>query len=66
MSVAGLCEICDRPSVEYTCDRCARLVCERHFDRQTGLCVNCSGEVGGSPGKGEEPAKPDGVDTYRF
>lgn len=66
MSVSGLCEICEYPEVEETCERCGRLVCERHFDENAGVCVNCAAELG----IGDEPVEPgnlpDDVDTYRF
>lgn len=65
MSVAGLCEICERPDVDHSCDRCGRLVCERHWDETTGLCAECGAEVG--PGRNVGPDDfPDGVDTYEF
>jgi hypothetical protein len=68
MSVSGLCQVCEGREVVDGCDRCGRLVCERHFEEGTGLCVECYAEVG-------RPAEhrprdggrgPDGVDTYRF
>ncbi|WP_436931595.1 hypothetical protein [Halosimplex halobium] len=69
MSVSGLCEVCQRPDVDHTCDRCGNLVCDRHFDTQLGICSECVAEVeGGDPtdptGTGDDT--PDGVDTYRF
>ncbi len=45
MSVAGLCSICEIGSVVDGCDRCGRLVCEDHYDRKSGLCVECSREI---------------------
>lgn len=66
MSVSGICEICDRPDVDGACDRCGKLVCDRHFDERTGLCVECAAAVGREPSPGERPNAPDGVDTYRF
>jgi hypothetical protein len=66
VSVSTPCEICATADVRHTCDRCGRLVCERHFDEETGLCVECAAAVG--PGRGRVPPEgmPDGVDTYRF
>jgi len=67
MSVSSPCELCGSGSVEYTCDRCGRLVCDDHFDDDTGFCVECSAEAG--PGPANIPGRedmPDGVDTYRF
>jgi len=68
MSVTGLCEICQQPDVDHTCDRCGRLVCERHFDEETGLCVECASEVRGPDEvrDEEESDYPDGVDEYQF
>jgi len=67
MSVSALCEVCGQPSVDHTCDRCGQLVCDRHYDEDTGFCVECASEVGspGIPERGGEDL-PDGVDTYRF
>ncbi|AQL43683.1 hypothetical protein BV210_13655 [Halorientalis sp. IM1011] len=67
MSVAGNCEICGTGGVDHTCSRCAQLVCEKHFDEETGLCVECLSEVGGGSDQERQPQDmPDGVDTYRF
>jgi len=68
MSVAGLCEICTDGRVDFTCPRCGSLVCDDHYDEETGLCVECAAEVseGGQddrPGRGD---RPDGVDEYQF
>jgi len=68
MSVSSPCEICQTADVRHTCDRCGQLVCDRHFDDDTGLCVECVADVGRG---GREPVPdsgdmPDGVDTYRF
>ncbi|CAI48959.1 uncharacterized protein NP_1736A [Natronomonas pharaonis DSM 2160] len=67
MSVAGLCEICESATVEDRCDRCARLVCADHYDRDSGLCTDCRAEYGDRPPtrRGSEDY-PDGVDEYRF
>jgi hypothetical protein len=67
MSVAGSCEICTVGRVDHTCGRCAQLVCEEHFDAETGLCVECLADVGGGSERQPSPQNmPDGVDTYRF
>lgn len=68
MSASGLCEICTRAEITHTCDRCGRLVCEEHFDEETGLCVECAAEVG-KTGVGRDESQsenPDGVDEFRF
>lgn len=67
MSVSGLCEICERPSVEHTCDRCGKLVCDRHWDDASGVCVECAAELGeGDPQPDDPSDMPDGVDTYEY
>jgi hypothetical protein len=66
MSVTGLCEICQRPDAKYTCDRCGRLVCERHFDEGHGICVECASELGLGDEHVDPDDLPDDVDTYRF
>ena len=67
MSVTGLCEVCQQPDVDHTCDRCGRLVCDRHFDDEVGFCVECSADVAGPGDRQPTPDDaPDDVDTYRF
>lgn len=68
MSVSGLCEECGTGEVTDACDRCGRLVCERHYDEETGLCTDCASETGGipAPERQREPDVPDEGDTYRF
>jgi hypothetical protein len=72
MSVSGLCQVCEERETADGCDRCGRLVCERHVEDETGLCVECYAEVDGS-WRGERSGRsdrggrgPDGVDTYQF
>jgi len=68
MSVSSPCEICQTADVRHTCDRCGQLVCDRHFDDETGLCVECAADVGRGdrePVSGSDDM-PDGVDTYRL
>jgi hypothetical protein len=67
MSVSSPCEICGRGEVRDTCDRCGKLVCEKHYDESLGYCTECVAEVGrGESSSSEEEDLPDGVDTYRF
>lgn len=69
MSVSGLCEICSSNEIEFTCDRCGKLVCEQHYDEKVGLCVECAAEVERSPGDTPDRDRsdyPDGVDEYQF
>lgn len=63
MSVSGLCELCQQREIVDGCERCGRLVCERHHDEASGLCVPCLREV---RGYSDDQERPDGVDTYRF
>lgn len=67
MSVSGLCEICGRGEVQWSCDRCGKLVCREHYDRESGLCVECASEVR-RPGEAtsDNDEWRDGVDTYRM
>lgn len=68
MSVSGPCEICTTREVNHTCNRCAQLICDRHFDEDTGYCVECAAEVGNGRDDNipSEEDMPDGVDTYEF
>jgi hypothetical protein len=71
MSVSGLCAVCERREVEDGCERCGRLVCEKHLDRRTGLCTSCHAELHGGEGEPtrdphSDPDRPDGVGEYRF
>jgi len=69
MSVSGLCEVCQQPAVDHTCDRCGNLVCDRHFDSELGVCSECIVEVrGGDPSDPTDTSDdmPDGVDTYEY
>jgi hypothetical protein len=68
MSVSSPCEICASADVDGACDRCGKLVCNRHYDDELGLCIECAAEVGDGD---REPTPnsedmPDGVDTYQF
>ncbi|PSP27201.1 hypothetical protein BRC65_07175 [Halobacteriales archaeon QH_2_65_14] len=68
MSVTSQCEICTTGDVDHTCNRCAMLVCDRHYDEDTGYCVECAAEVG-KPSDGTVPDDddlPEDVDTYEF
>ncbi|AKH98279.1 hypothetical protein [Halanaeroarchaeum sulfurireducens] len=49
MSVEGLCQICESEPARHVCERCGTLVCDAHYDRQTGLCVDCARSTGRSP-----------------
>jgi hypothetical protein len=68
MSVSGLCEICQTPDVDYTCDRCGKLVCDDHFDETIGYCSDCAAELRRGDSGVTRPGEnmPDGVDEYQF
>lgn len=51
MSVSGLCQICESAEARGSCERCGRLVCEKHYDEAFGLCLDCS-EGGSGPERG--------------
>jgi len=42
MSVTGICQICESAEATFACDRCGRVVCDAHYDRETGLCTECA------------------------
>lgn len=46
MSVSGLCQVCEAAEARFSCGRCGRLVCGDHYDRETGLCLECARESG--------------------
>ena len=41
MDLIGQCYICGRPA-SYTCVICGQLVCERHYDFKSKMCMNDS------------------------
>jgi hypothetical protein len=73
MSVSGLCQRCeDAPAIE-RCGRCGTLVCERHADDDTDLCVSCATEArrrGGERTGGDRDPVDEGNEdvhgTYEF
>ncbi|MFB6268546.1 MAG: hypothetical protein ABEH83_01285 [Halobacterium sp.] len=50
MSVSGVCQICERGDAQFACDRCGAVVCEAHYDAETGYCTECAAEARGGPG----------------
>jgi hypothetical protein len=65
MSVTGLCQICATAEAEESCQRCGKLVCERHYENSVEQCAECTAGGGGQPVP-DTDGLPDGVDTYRF
>lgn len=68
MSVSGPCQLCGRSEIEDSCTRCGKLVCERHYEEDSGWCVDCDTESRGDRPENvpDEEDMPDGVDTYEF
>jgi len=74
MSVSGLCQVCEAAEATHDCDRCGKLVCSEHWDRDSGICVECAAELGGDverrtpSGPGAEDVRPPDTDdeTHRF
>ncbi|WP_330632356.1 hypothetical protein [Halocatena halophila] len=58
MSVSGLCALCSRPEIVDGCNRCGRLVCEDHYDRDSGWCTDCRETI--------TPGELDEKDTYQL
>lgn len=61
MSVTGLCQICEAAEAKHDCNRCGKLVCNDHWDRESSLCVECVAETGG--GRERTPAGPGSEDV---
>jgi len=59
MSVEGLCQICEAERARYGCNRCGAVVCEDHYDRETGLCTNCAAAAGKRPKSEDEEDESD-------
>jgi hypothetical protein len=45
MSAETLCQICEAAPASHQCRRCGALVCDDHYDREIGLCVDCAAQV---------------------
>lgn len=53
MSVEGLCQICENRTADHQCNRCGALVCQVHYDAETGLCADCASEAAPGDRQGE-------------
>ncbi|WP_251327994.1 hypothetical protein [Haloplanus pelagicus] len=42
MSMATVCQVCEAATAGHTCEGCGANVCTTHYDRETGLCVDCA------------------------
>ena len=47
MSFQGVCQVCESAPADRTCDGCGALVCDRHFEDDVGVCVQCASRVRG-------------------
>jgi hypothetical protein len=72
MSVEGLCQVCESAPGDHACERCGAVVCDRHFDDEYAMCVNCVAEVAGGDhdrdddGGGRQFDDEDVPGEYRF
>jgi hypothetical protein len=68
MSVSGGCELCATGEAAFGCDRCGKLVCDEHYNRDSGWCTECAAELRRPRDRveQEEEGFNDGVDTYRM
>ncbi|WP_257298602.1 hypothetical protein [Haloarchaeobius sp. FL176] len=57
MSVETLCQICEDARASHRCNRCGAMVCDRHYEREHGMCLDCASRA--------DPGSRDG-DTYQY
>ncbi|WP_435333496.1 hypothetical protein [Haloarchaeobius sp. TZWWS8] len=62
MSVESLCQICEKERAEQHCEHCGAMVCERHFDAEHSMCMDCVQSVDPT---GVDPTSGEG-ETYQF
>ena len=62
MSLSGLCQICESNEAEYTCTQCGTPVCEKHYQRDNGLCIRCAERSGRDDISTPDPDSGPGVD----
>lgn len=49
MSVSGLCGICQTGRATHTCELCGEVVCDDHYQGQSGACSLCASPTTGDP-----------------
>jgi hypothetical protein len=57
MQLTGICSVCQRPGLLYSCMLCGALVCREHYDASRGICVHCAegrAAPGVSPAESED------------
>jgi hypothetical protein len=42
VSRTGLCQVCEAAAAQFGCDACGAAVCSDHYERTTGLCIQCA------------------------
>jgi hypothetical protein len=42
MSVSGVCQVCESAEASETCPTCGAMICEKHYDQQLDICVQCA------------------------
>jgi hypothetical protein len=57
MSVETLCQICEDARATQQCNHCGAMVCDRHYEREHGMCLDCASDT--------DPTSTDG-DTYQY
>lgn len=66
MSLSGLCQVCESAEAEHACERCGAHVCEKHYDYEYDVCVQCASVLGEGDevrdGTHDEPRVDDGRD----
>ncbi|WP_255764195.1 hypothetical protein [Halobaculum sp. CBA1158] len=42
MHASELCQVCETAEASASCERCGAVVCDDHYDRAAGVCVDCA------------------------
>lgn len=50
MSFTGVCQVCEAAEASQTCEQCGAHICETHYNRERGLCVQCAQRSGTGEG----------------
>jgi hypothetical protein len=65
MSVTGLCEICENRTAEHSCSQCGSVVCEKHYETEFQVCMQCAPSGTGDQPDGTSRDDSD-VDTFQI
>jgi len=41
MEIPGLCNVCGKPGVMFSCMLCGKLVCRNCMDNKHNICIKC-------------------------